>query len=176
MRKKLWCIVVTAVCLLALCVFFNKVQIPREGMKAVEVDEALENAISSAVILHNKDNFWISGESENTYSTEYHNVLKVENYGETTEVYLISHYAEYQYLDHEIQITGGRRGPCVITFDVDQGKYMMRDYWEPKDGALYRQSILERFPEDLWDINVESLDEGAEEICYQRAVEYFGIE
>ena len=43
----------------------------------------------------------------------------------------------------------------AITFEVVGGKYVLKEYWTPRDGSYYVQDIRDKFPDEVED---EALD------------------
>lgn len=135
-----------------------------------DTNEVLEQAISDAILFHNKDTFR-DGDRQ-TFTTEYHEVIKVVSSERSVEVYLLALYAQYQYKDGKADLTGASSMPCAITFEVEDGTYSVEEYWEPEDGENYKNSIREKFPDDIDDVDIE-LPSEAIDVCNQRANEYF---
>lgn len=135
------------------------------------VDVALEQAVSDAIISHNRDRF--RGDDKQIFATEYHEILKTVVQDKSTEVYLLALYAQYQFEEGEAKLTGGGSNPCVITFASADGLYSVTDYWEPEDGENYESSLRSRFPEDILENGTDLSEPNAMEICNQRAIDYF---
>ena len=66
----------------------------RDEQVDTNTNELLEQAISDAILSHNKDVFR-DGDRQ-TFTTEYHEVIKVVSSENTVEVYLLALYAQYQ--------------------------------------------------------------------------------
>ena len=142
----------------------------RDEQVDTNTNELLEQAISDAILSHNKDVFR-DGDRQ-TFTTEYHEVIKVVSSENTVEVYLLALYAQYQYEDGEADLTGASSMPCAITFEIEDGTYSVKEYWEPEDGENYKNSIREKFPDDIDDVDLE-LPSEAMDVCNQRANEFF---
>ena len=142
----------------------------RDEQVDTNTNELLEQAISDAILSHNKDVFR-DGDRQ-TFTTEYHEVIKVVSSENTVEVYLLALYAQYQYEDGEADHTGASSMPCAITFEIEDGTYSVKEYWEPEDGENYKNSIREKFPDDIDDVDIE-LPSEAMDVCNQRANEFF---
>ena len=82
-------------------------------------------------------------------------VLATEKSGNNTTVYMWVLYQEYNETDGEIENISGAHIPTVITFSEDGGDYTLVEYWEPRDGSLYRKDLAEKFP---WYLQIFSLD------------------
>ena len=135
------------------------------------VDVALEQVVSDAILSHNRGGFR-DGDKQ-MFATEYHEILKTVVQNQSTEVYLVALYAQYQFEGGEAKLTGGGSNPCVITFVRADGVYSVNDYWEPEDGENYESSLRSRFPEDVLESGTELSEPNAMEICNQRAMDYF---
>lgn len=144
---------------------------PPTPLPTEHVDEALDQAISDAIVSHNKEVF--RGGDLQMFATEYHEVLKTVPQDDVTEVYLMALYVQYTYKDGKVEQTGGSSGPCAVTFAVTDGAYSVTDYWEPEDGEYFNSSIQERFPEDIVVTGTVMSNPDAMGICDQRAAEYF---
>ena len=135
------------------------------------VDMALEQAVSDAILSHNRGSF--RGDDKQMFTTEYHEILKTVVQDNSTEVYLVALYAQYQFEEGEAKLTGSGSNPCIITFVSADGVYSATDYWEPEDGENYENSLRSRFPEDVLESGTELSEPNAMEICNQRAMDYF---
>ncbi|BAL00463.1 hypothetical protein OBV_32640 [Oscillibacter valericigenes Sjm18-20] len=107
------------------------------------------------------------------FATEYHEILKTVVQDKSTEVYLVALYAQYQFEEGEVKLTGAGCNPCVITFVSVDGVYSVTDYWEPEDGENYESSLRSRFPEDILESGTDFSEPNPMEICNQRAIDYF---
>jgi len=66
----------------------------------------------------------------------------------------------------------------AITFEVVDGKYVLKEYWTPRDGSYYVQDIRDKFPDEIED---EALDTqkyilAQKQECYDQAVRYGGVD
>ncbi|WP_312280472.1 hypothetical protein [Oscillibacter sp.] len=94
---------------------------------SASVDVALEEAVSDAIISHNRGSF--RGDDKQMFATEYHEIFKTVVQDKSTEVYLVALYAQYQFEEGEAKLTGSGSNPCVITFVSADGVYSVTDYW-----------------------------------------------
>ena len=53
---------------------------------------------------------------------------------------------------HEVS---GSHIPVAITFEIVGGKYVLKEYWTPRDGSYYVQDVRDKFPDEVED---EALD------------------
>lgn len=166
-------IVVGAFCVILIAVMLCACSDSSEKSSDMSIpDEALEQAVSDAIISYNQKKF--EGNDTHAFATEYHKILKVERQQESTVVYLVALYAQYQSTAEDgIKLTNGSSTPCVITFTASDKSYQIVEYWEPQDGESYDESIRKKFPEDIGDVSTDVLGPDAMEICDQRAREYF---
>lgn len=138
---------------------------------ATSADVALEQAVSDAIISHNRGSF--RGGDKQMFATEYHKILKTVVHDKSTEVYLTALYAQYQFKDGKAKLTGGGSNPCVISFVNFDGVYSATDYWEPEDGENYESSLRSKFPKDILKSGTDLSEPNAMKICNQRAIDYF---
>lgn len=138
---------------------------------------ALEDSISEAIIERNKGNY-----TDGEYVCEAHEILTTEitkkdkngNIKEVT-VYLIQAYCEYNYANGFVEDEGGNGSPIALTFELtDNTFYSLKEYWEPRMGSGYVESIREKFPADCADIAVRSIEPFDE--CDRMAEEHFNAE
>lgn len=107
----------------------------------------IEQAVSQAIKSQGKH--YKSGEA----ATEGHIILEKEEKDNVVKTYTISSFGYFSFQNGIFEETSGSGAiPTVITFSVDtNGGYSLIDYWEPKDGEEYSESIKELFPEKLWE-------------------------
>ena len=165
-------IVVGAFCVILIAVMCACSDSSEKSSDMSTPDEVLEQAVSDAIIAHNQKKF--GSNDTQTFATEYHKILKTERQQDSTVVYLVAFYAQYQSTaEGGIELTEGSSTPCVITFTTSDKPYQIEEYWEPQDGESYDESIRNKFPEDIGDVSTDILGPDAMEICNQRAREYF---
>ncbi len=93
---------------------------------------------------------------------------------ETTTAYVWFTYAKYRAYGGLIEERGGGSNYAAITFYVtDDGSYVLKELWEPRDGSDHMNDVLDKFPDG------SELDEDfytAMHIndCYKQALAYFG--
>lgn len=118
-----------------------------------ERTQTIEEAISAAVIEHNKNRYM-----KGTFACESHQTLHnidEEEYDEKTDTrtftftaYMVASYSEYVCFGGEPESVSGGTGPVALTFEYDfnEGKYNLVEYWEAEDGSRYVSSIEDKFP------------------------------
>jgi len=112
-------------------------------------EDALDAAISAAILEHNKGKY-DSGE----FACESHIVLATEENGEASSdkidflnIYALVLYQEYESIGNTVQDVGGGYIPTVLTFEItENGSYILDEYWEPRDGSYYVKDIQVKFP------------------------------
>lgn len=76
---------------------------------------------------------------------------------------------------HEVS---GSHIPVAITFEIVGGKYVLKEYWTPRDGSYYVQDVRDKFPDEVED---EALDTqkyilAQKQTCYDQGVRYGGVD
>ncbi len=75
----------------------------------------------------------------------------------------------------ELVDVGGSHIPTVLTFAIDEsGKYILTEYWQPRDGSYYTSDIKEKFPAFVWPDTQKYIDV-QEQRNIAKAEEYFGL-
>ena len=69
----------------------------------------------------------------------------------TVTVYGLALHHGYDVVDGNLQEVEGSHTPVAITFNVKNGKYSLKEYWRPGDGAYYAPDIREKFPDEIED-------------------------
>ena len=69
----------------------------------------------------------------------------------TVTVYGLALHHGYDVVDGNLQVVEGSHTPVAITFNVKNGKYSLKEYWRPGDGAYYASDIREKFPDEIED-------------------------
>ena len=100
------------------------------------------------------------------------------NHMETVTVYGFALHQAYGFSGATFHEVMGSHIPVAITFEVVDGKYVLKEYWQPGDGSYYVPDIRERFPDDIED---EALDTqkyilAQKQECYDQAVRYGGVD
>ena len=104
-------------------------------------DEVFEQAVSDAIIARNQKK--LGANDTQTSATEYRKILKTERQQDSTVVYLVAFYAQYQSkVEGGIELTGGSSASCVITLATSDKSYQNIEYWESQDGAMMNPSAI----------------------------------
>lgn len=137
----------------------------------------LDDLIDEAIIERNANNY-----TDGEYVCTAHEILTTEitekekngNIKEIT-VYMLAAYGEYNYVSGVVEDAGGNGSALALTFEVTENThYKLKEYWEPRMGRGYAESIREKFPADYADIAIrgnEPFDE-----CDRMAEEHFNAE
>lgn len=109
-------------------------------------------------------------------SFESHRIIDVEEKDGKEIFYMYVLYRGYVYEDGLAKMITGVVIPTVITVRVDkEGRYVLEEYWEPRDGSLYASDIRDKFPDNLEDeiFDSELYVEQLSSDCDEKAKEYF---
>ncbi len=75
----------------------------------------------------------------------------------------------------ELVEEGGSHIPTVLTFAIDDsGRYLLTEYWQPRDGSYNTSDIKEKFPAFVWPDTQKYITEQKERNI-AKASEYFGL-
>jgi len=115
-----------------------------------EPESPLDAAISDAIFAyHNKDL------PDEMITTESHAILAREDAEDVQEVtvYIMYHYAQFtdRNIGNAYQYTlegpYGGGGTAAITFTItEDGEYILKEFWEPRDDANYQKDVRSKFP------------------------------
>ena len=77
-----------------------------------------------------------------------------------------------------IEDVGGSHIPVALTFERTDDTFLLKDYWEPRDGSYFTEDIRNRFPAALAADGIDSQKFILPQIqsCYRQAVEYSGLD
>lgn len=135
--------------------------------KAQNQREALDKAVTEVI----KQDF--SGEMATSSSWQYHGVkygniveahttiAKIEKENEVT-VYLAYMVGAYGIGEPEnkpekcYELRGGERRFAALTFEKEDGKYVLKEFWTPEDGEELKKDLQKKFPAS---VNEEKLSE-----------------
>lgn len=138
-------------------------------------EKPLEDFVSEAIIDYFKPSF--PRDELPAYAAEYHETIGTVEEDGTVSVYLVALYAQYQYAEGEVVLTGAVCKPMAVTFLKEKGgKYAVLEIWEAQDGSRYEASIREKFPPEMAETALERMSlglGGAMEICEEKARAYF---
>ncbi len=138
-----------------------------------------EAAIENAILDHNA---W-SRREENWLQCADFVVLANEvgspaatNEIETVTYYGLALHQVFAVENGELAEHGGSHIPTALTFLVDeQGRYILTEYWEPRDGVYNVSDIKEKFPAFVWPDTQEHIHRQVQ-INYGKAVEHFRLD
>ena len=93
-------------------------------------------------------------------------------------VYGLALYQGYDMVDGKLHEEAGSHTPVVITFDVLNGRYSLKEYWRPGDGTYYEPDIREKFPDRIEDeaMNTQKYIAAQKQECYVQAMRNNGEE
>ncbi len=137
----------------------------------------LDDLISEAIIEKNANNY-----TDGEYVCSAHEILATEitkkdkngNIKEIT-VYMLAAYGEYNYVSGVVEDAGGNGSALALTFELTEtARFVLKEYWEPRLGRGYAESIREKFPADCADIAIRSNEPFDE--CDRQAEEHYNAE
>ncbi len=147
----------------------------------------LERNVTAAILEHNQ-----SERTAGDFACESHVTLATlpgERWSEetgaataTVEVYAMALYQEFRSSGAAFEVVGGSHVPTVLSFDVDeQGAYVLRNYWEPRDGSYYVPDVKRRLEQLSPEIVADALDTQKyivrqTQACYDQAAAYLGTD
>lgn len=115
--------------------------------------DSLDKAIQNAILAHHshrQDQGILDCASFFTYSSEGRSPAGSNKVDLVTEYGIVYHQG-YRLEDGKLVEDGGCNVPTVLTFRVDDdGKYILAEYWEPRDGNLYPEDIKAKYPAFVW--------------------------
>ena len=96
----------------------------------------------------------------------------------TVTVYGLALHHGYDVVDGNLQVVEGSHTPVAITFNVKNGKYSLKEYWRPGDGAYYVSDIREKFPDEIEDdaMDTQKYILAQTQECQAQAVAVNGID
>lgn len=159
-KPTFWLIIAGLVVCIAVGVFFLTDPLGRE----TELDAALESFIKTELAEPSREN----GE---VFCAVDLNVLDVVSEGNITTVYA---WVFTKCYTADGEGASASHIPSVITVKEKDGKRSLEEYWLPKDGNEYSDSIKKKFPRRLHKYALDSRDgKKSEERCDSLAREYF---
>lgn len=109
----------------------------------VKLDESLENFLDEQLI-----NYFETEHSVGNFQFADTEVLKAETNGNQTTVYAWVLYEEYSYKNGPVREVGAHI-PVAITVEKISDYYELVEFWKPKDGNEYMESLKQKFPAKL---------------------------
>ena len=74
-------------------------------------------------------------------------LFSADDHAEKVTAYLLVHHVKYSTYGGTLEAVGGSYVPTAVTFKVtESGKYILEEYWEPRDGVYYADDIRKKFP------------------------------
>ncbi len=132
-----------------------------------------EEAIEQAIL----DVNWYSRYKEMLQCADF--VLLAEerdNQANTETYYGIALHQVFSLENGALEERGGSHIPVALTFFIDDsGRYILKEYWEPRDGAHNVGDIREKFPAFVWPDTQEHIQRQIQN-NYVRAVEHFQLD
>ncbi len=141
---------------------------------AYSAEEAIENAIldfnwSSRYdgMLQCADFVMLSNETGGSAAT---------NEIDTEIFYGLALHQVFTVKNGELIEEGGSHIPTVLAFAIDEsGRYILTEYWQPRDGSYYSNDIKEKFPAFVWPDTQEHIKRQIQN-NYAKAAEYFQLD
>ncbi|MDR2606078.1 MAG: ABC transporter substrate-binding protein [Oscillospiraceae bacterium] len=144
-----------------------------DGSVAEEAPTDVESAVSQAIVERDRG----SGPNENAFQTEAHVTLKTVESDSGVTVYAYALSVGYIFENGRLSMDSGSSMPVAITFERNaDGAYILSEYWTPKDGSYYVESIHEKFPRELWNkTDTQLYVEECTIEALRKAQEHFGL-
>lgn len=136
-----------------------------------KVDEELDRFISEAILEEYK-----SKEIHNCLPVESHYIIGAKEENNQTTIYMLVNYDGFVWEDDDAKSITGSFVPTVVSVTKDnEGRYVIDEYWEPRDGVFYGKDIREKFPDSLEAevFNDERSSKMLIEDNYNKAKKYF---
>lgn len=89
-------------------------------------------------------------------------------------IYGLALYQGYDFGDNKLHVVEDSHTPVAITFHVKNGKYSLKEYWQPGDGSYYVPDIRDKFPDEIEEEALDTkkyIDVQLQE-CYAQAEEW----
>ncbi len=148
-----------------------------EEVRSEESEDLLTEAIYNAILDHNKPaglddlyhcaSFVLLDKEELCRDSDPITPMEVTVYG-------FALHQAYEYSGAAFQEVLGSHVPVAITFEIRDGEYVLREYWEPRDGSYYVKDIRDIFPAEIAEdaIDTQKYIFPQKQDCYAQAVEY----
>lgn len=87
-------------------------------------------------------------------------------------------YGEYRISDEGITNTGGSHLPVELTFEQTDSGWILKEYWEPRDGSYFAEDIRARFPAHIASDGLDSQKYilPQTQSCYKQVIEGSSLE
>ena len=111
----------------------------------LDISPKLDTAVSEAIIKFN-NNKYIAGE----FCAEGHIILDYSNSKSGVVVYALASYGEYGFRDNMFIKAGGSGAvPVILSFNIDNGQYILTSYFDVFEGANYVDLVTSHFPSQV---------------------------
>ena len=76
-----------------------------------------------------------------------------------------------------IEDDGGSHIPVALTFEQQENGYILKEYWQPRDGSYYVDDIRDKFPAEIANDGIDSQKYILQQMqsCYKQAVEFSNL-
>ena len=93
-------------------------------------------------------------------------------------VYGLALHQGFGYSGGTFHDAAGSHIAVAITFEVVDGKYVLKEYWTPRDGTYYVQDIRDKFPDEVEDevLDTQKYILAQKQECYDQAIRYGGVD
>lgn len=154
---------------------------PMEAGPSAEPEDLLTEAIYDAILEHNKP----AGSAGLYHCASFilldQEMLSIDSEPPTpTEVtvYGFALYQAYEYSGAAFREALGSHIPVAITFDIREDAYVLREYWEPREGSYYVKDIRDTFPDTIAEdaIDTQKYILAQKQDCYAQAVEHGNVD
>ncbi|MBQ9842678.1 MAG: hypothetical protein IJO31_00830 [Oscillospiraceae bacterium] len=110
--------------------------------------ENLDRAIAQAILNQYDDGYEQAAMKCASFYTYTSEISSPAGSGKTQTVteYGIAFRQDYSIEDGRLVEKGGSNVPTVLTFRVEDGQYLLAEYWEPRDGSYYVEDINAKYP------------------------------
>ena len=87
-------------------------------------------------------------------------------------------YQQYKVLEAGLENVGGCHIPTALTFEADQGSYVLKEYWEPGAGGDFLPDIQDKFPNHLVSDAIDSQKYIVRQLqsCYSQTIQATGLD
>ncbi len=137
-----------------------------------KVDDRLAVAIDMQIAEHHRSPY-----TEDHYVSMDWKLIGKEGFGNTYTLYMWVYYQEYlmNSTPEELLKDCGAHTLTALRVKRDGDEYKILEYWTPKDGSYYRDSVTDKVPFWLWGkaFNSQGYVTAQHERCDEMAREYF---
>lgn len=144
-------------------------------------DVSLDAAISAAILERNKSAYTDEADFACCDFVILETLSATPAAGDTTHTivcYGWELYEEYNISEEGIEDIAGSHTPVALTFELNENGYILKEYWQPRDGSYYVSDIREKFPAHIADDGIDSQKYIYQQIqsCYKQAVQFSGLD